>query len=208
MASLPLDRRKPIEQQADDEHINIRDALYGGRTEVGKTFVQCKEGQEIFLFDLVSLYPTVNALDQYPIGFLKKIYKPTVEEILDGSFIGVAKCETTPPNNLYIPVLPCREKAADGSEKLMFHLKPTKSVWASVELKLAIQKGYKLNILAGYKYEPLTGLMKEYVEKFLKMKTCHGGVLTEEECEKLNKEHKQLGLGIVITPRETSDNPG
>ena len=131
-----------------------------------------------------------------------------MEEILNGTFIGIVKCETTPPNNLYIPVLPCREKAADGSEKLMFHLKPTKSVWASVELKLAIQKGYKLNILAGYKYEPVTGLMKEYVEKFLKIKTCNGGVLTEEECEQLNKEHKQLGLDIVITPGETSDNRG
>ena len=45
-----------------------------------------------------------------------------------------------------------------------------KNVWASIEFKKAIQKGYKLNILAGYKYEPLTGLMKEYVEKFLKNK--------------------------------------
>ena len=50
--------------------------------------------------------------------------------------------------------------------------------------------------------------MKSYVEKFLKMKTCNGGVLSEDECNKLNVEHKQLGLDILISPNETSNNPG
>jgi hypothetical protein len=68
--------------------------------------------------------------------------------------------------------------------------------------------GYKINILAGYKYERLTGLMKKYVEEFLKMKTCNGGVKTAEECEKLNEEHRRLGLDIVIQPEETTNNPG
>jgi hypothetical protein len=52
----------------------------------------------------------------------------------------------------------------------MFHLKPMKSVWASVELKKAIEKGYKITILAGYDYKRYNGLKKGYVEKFLKMK--------------------------------------
>ena len=32
-ALMTLERRKAIEQQAADEHIHIRDALFGGRTE-------------------------------------------------------------------------------------------------------------------------------------------------------------------------------
>jgi hypothetical protein len=36
--------------------------------------------------------------------------------------------------------------------------------WASVEIKKAIEMGYKINILAGYKYERLTGLMKNMLK--------------------------------------------
>ena len=79
---------------------------------------------------------------------------------MDDSFIGVVKCDVIPPTNLYIPVLPERVKTSDGSEKLLFHLNPMSGVWASVEIKKAIEMGYKINILAGYKYERLTGLMK------------------------------------------------
>ena len=50
--------------------------------------------------------------------------------------------------------------------------------------------------------------MKKYVEEFLKMKTCNGGIKTAEQCEKLNEEHRRLGLDIVIQPEETTNNPG
>jgi hypothetical protein len=126
-------RRKAIEQQASDEPIQIRDALFGGRTECVNTYVKCTQGQKIFHFDITSEYPTVNALDDYPVDF-KQVYKPTIEEIMDDSFIGIVKCSVVPPKDLYIPVLPDRVKAADGSEKLLFHLNPMKGVWASVEL--------------------------------------------------------------------------
>ena len=40
------------------------------------------------------------------------------------------------------------------------------------------------------------------------MKTCNAGVKTAEECQQLNKAHRQLGLNIVIQPEESSNNPG
>ena len=55
------------------------------------------------------MYPSVNALDDYAVGF-KKYYKPNVDEIMDDSFIGIVKCEVVPPKNLYLPVLPERLK--------------------------------------------------------------------------------------------------
>jgi hypothetical protein len=60
---------KEIEETAKGQHINIRDALFGGRTEAFKTYLKCERGQKIYYFDVVSLYPTVNALDVYPVGF-------------------------------------------------------------------------------------------------------------------------------------------
>ena len=59
---------------------------FGGRTECVKTYVKCTQGQNIFHFDITSEYPLVNALDDYPVDF-KQVYKPTLEEIMDNSFI-------------------------------------------------------------------------------------------------------------------------
>ena len=37
--------------------INIRVALYGGRTEVSKTYYRVKEGEKIHYVDVICLYP-------------------------------------------------------------------------------------------------------------------------------------------------------
>ena len=109
-----------------------------------------------------------------------------------------------PPKNLYVPVLP---ESKDG--KLLFHLNPMTGTWCSVELKKAIEMGYVIsNIHGGFKYKVITGLMKKYVEFFLKIKTCNSGVKNAVECEELNKSHTVLGLDIHISPGETSKNPG
>ena len=52
-----------------NQNINIREALFGGRTEGFKKHVKCDENQVIYSFDVTSLYPTVNALDDYAVGF-------------------------------------------------------------------------------------------------------------------------------------------
>ena len=50
------------------------------------------------------MYPSVNALDDYAVGFTK-YYKPIVDEIMNDSFIGIVKCEVIPPKNLNLPGL-------------------------------------------------------------------------------------------------------
>ena len=89
------------------------------------------------------------------------------KDILSGKFFGIAKVDVIPPKDLYIPVLP------DNSEgKLLFHLNEMKNkTFTSVELKYALETGYKLKIQSALEYNKITGLMKEYVEFFLKMKS-------------------------------------
>ena len=96
--------------------------------------------QRILADDVCSMYPAMNALDDYAVG-LKQFYEPSVDEIMDDSFIGVVKCDVAPPTDLYLPVLPARVKTSDGSEKLLVHLKPRSGVWASVEIKKSNSKG-------------------------------------------------------------------
>jgi hypothetical protein len=191
-----------IEKQAADSHIEIRKALFGGRTEGFKSYVKCQGKEKIYYYDVVSLYPTVNALDDYAVGF-KQSYIPTQKEILNGSFIGIVKCVATPNRNLYVPVLP---ESKDG--KLLFHLERMTGVWSSVELKKALEMGYKLDIISGFKYKKYTGLMKGYVEFFLKIKTCNSEIKTLEECNILNERNKKIGLDMHINPKDTAYNPG
>ena len=77
--------------------------------------------------------------------------------------------------------------------------------WCSVEFNKAIVMGYGIsNTNAGFNYRVIAGLMKTYVEFFLKAKTCNGGVKNAVECDGLNKSHTALGLDIHISPGETS----
>ena len=116
---------------------------------------------------MVSLYPTVNALDRYAVGFKRPVhilnqddFNRLVYRIRKGSFCGIAKVDIIPPRDLYVPVLP------DNSEgKLLFHLNPLiAKTYASVELKLALEKGYTITkIYAADEYRNLDGLMRKYV---------------------------------------------
>ena len=133
-----MKNRKQLEEQARNQNIVVRDALFGGRTEGFKSYYCCTSDENFHYFDVVSLYPTVNALDRYPIGFGHYETYKTVDEFLfaldhDICF-GLAKVHIVPPKNLYVPVLPDRSKG-----KLLFHLEPMTGTWTTIELKKALE---------------------------------------------------------------------
>ena len=102
--SLP--NKLEIEEMARRQNIKTRDALLGGRTEAFKSCIKCvSDSQKIYYFDAVSLYPTVNSLDDYAVGF-RKYVNISVKGIINNTFIGLVKCDIQPPEDLYIPVLP------------------------------------------------------------------------------------------------------
>ena len=76
--------------------------------------------EQIHYRDVVSLYPTVNALGDYATNFASYV-DTTPEDIESGKFIGIVKLDITPPPDLGIPVLP---EAVNG--KLLLHLTPLK----------------------------------------------------------------------------------
>ena len=199
-----LPNKKELETKASKQHIRIRDALCGGRTEAFKSYIKCNKHQKIFYLDVCSLYPTVNALDDYAVGF-KKYVDITIDDILSDKFIGLVKCDVIPPKDLYVPVLP-----DNTNGKLLFHLNPMyEKTWSSVELKLALEKGYQITkIHSAIAYKRYNGLMKEYVGSFLKMKLENSGFKTQTECDEINDYHKKLGFNFEIKPEDTIKNPG
>ena len=134
--------------------------MFGGRTEGFKSYYCCNTDQKIYYFDVVSLYPTVNALDPCAIGFKKYVDFPDVtsgvDALMNDKFFGLMKVDITPPKNLRIPLIP---ENRDG--KLLFHLEPmVGKTWTSLELKKAIEKKYVITkIYSALSYPKMDGLM-------------------------------------------------
>ena len=129
-----MKNRTQLEQHAKEQSIVIRDAVFGGRTEGFKSYHCCNADEKIHYFDVVSLYPTVNALDPYAVGFKRYEHYENVDQFLfdleHDTCFGLAKVDITPPKGLNIPVLPDNSKG-----KLMFHLNPMTGTWTTIELK-------------------------------------------------------------------------
>ena len=148
------------------------------------------------------------ALDDYATG-RKKIRDYTKQqltnEILNGNFIGLVKCNIECPKNTFIHVLP-----SDDTNKLMFDLlDKTRKVYATPELKYALENGYKITHLYNcYCYKKHKGLFKQYVECFYKMKIENTEHYTEEQCININKSFSEKGLDIEIKSEDTCSNPG
>lgn len=86
--------------------------------------------------------------------------------VINGTCFGLLQCDVIPSKILVLPVLP---DISDG--KLLFCLNPTyHQTFAGVELELALQKGYKINVHSTLESQKYTGSMKDYVELFLKKK--------------------------------------
>jgi len=96
--------------------INIRDALYGGRTEAGKTYYRVEEGEKIHYVDVISMYPYICIYGKLPSDH-PKVYVAAdcSPDCLDRE--GIIKCKVLPPMKVYHPVLPYK-----SNSKLMFPL--------------------------------------------------------------------------------------
>ena len=89
--------------------LNPRDAFFGGRTNAVQLYQQADstQGEVIKYVDLTSLYPWVNATQQYPLKHPEIITNPPDQDI--HRYFGVAKVDVLPPQQLFHPVLPHRQ---------------------------------------------------------------------------------------------------
>ena len=97
----------------------LRDGFYGGRCEPIKLIYDFKNTNSRGKYiDVVSLYPTVMFYDKYPVGHPIKIQKP---KAYDPKWFGFVYCKVLPPRDLYLPVLPFKQKTKQA-HKLLFGL--------------------------------------------------------------------------------------
>jgi len=96
--------------------INIRDSLFGDRSEATKTYYNVKEGEEIRFVDVISLYSYICKYGKFNVGH-PKVYvgADCPPDCLDR--VRIMKCKVLPPKKLYHPVLPYK-----SNSKMMFPL--------------------------------------------------------------------------------------
>jgi hypothetical protein len=213
--------------------LNVREALYGGRTNAIKLNHKCKENEKIHYYDYTSLYPAVQTYGIYPKG-----HPIIITENFDyqKKYFGIIKCKVLPPRGLYIPVLPVN---IDG--KLLFPLcykcakeknmesecnhsddeRALEGTWVSLELYKALELGYKLveyysiyHFEEKFEYNSKTkkgGLFTDYVKQNLKEKQEASGFpshcITEEAKLEYIKSYYEVE-GINLEYEKIKKNPG
>ena len=204
------------------EPLNPRDAFFGGRTNITKLTYDFKENESGGYVDFVSLYPTVQFFEKYPIGHPTKIIDPIK---YDNDWFGFIKCKVNPPRGLYHPVLPqkilcgkskkllfplCRT-CAETKQQECYHLKSERSfigTWCTNEMQKALEKGYKIEKIYEVWHFPETScdLFKGYVSKFMKIKMESSKLSSRYESEEQFEKIVLERLGIFLDKIEF--NPG
>jgi len=165
------------------EHEFVMRGFFGGRTDarqmlVSLTPAMIAAGWRVAYEDVVSLYPAVLSKDLLPCG------APWwVEPKINGAdscaswlrtlelnaHVAMVECEVECPSALYHPVLLTRRE-----DRLVASLDITSGVWASNELVVALEKGYKItSITKALVSETSRDLFKEYIDTFMEMKARH-----------------------------------
>lgn len=190
-------------------HKNIRKSYYGGLVDVYKPAV--KNG---FLYDVNSLYPFV-MLNDMPVG--APVYCSNPDILKDFGFFYV---KVRAPN-CYMPILP----TYNDKGTLITPIGSWSGWYFSAELKEALNHGYKIEPLYGYKFNRGKDIFKEFVNHFYAIKSedktalktvaklvlnsLYGKfgaqeynnetkLMTYEETEKLFKTHDVLGIEELL----------
>ena len=200
LLNLDKEMKKYYEEMPNLHKINPRSAFTGGRTGPLSTHAYCREDEEIGVFDIVSLYPSINYDQEYPIG-VPKIYK-FANNIVNWTrssqnpYKGLLLAKILPPKNTLIPALARKTphgllfascyKCADyynNKKNNRIFLNDYKckhsdkereyiDTFSHVDLNNALDNGYRvLQVYTVWHYEKWSNeIFKSYVTEFLKIK--------------------------------------
>jgi hypothetical protein len=162
---------------------------------------------------------------KYPVGHPEII----LSDFKDLSeYFGIVKCTVLPPRDLYIPVLPmhagptkkllfpvCRSCAEAFDDEKCEHTDEQRAIqgtWFTEELKLALEKGYKLIAVHSVWHFPetTTVLFADYIRTFYKLKLLSSKIpyTTEEEMLAFIEEVLRKEKIVIDSPDDFKENPG
>jgi len=143
---------------------DIREGYFGGHTDVYKN-----SGQNIYVYDVNSLYPYVMSKFQMPVGNIQ-YFEGDIYKTEDKPF-GFFLTEIEAPENLNIPILMTKAKI-NNTLRTLAPLGKWTGVMFSEELMNAIKCGYKFKVLKGYTFDS-DFIFKEFVDDLYEIKCNH-----------------------------------
>ena len=211
--------------------LKIRDSLYGGRTSPVALFKDCSNGGKIYYVDFVSLYPSIQFENYFPVGDHSiMINQDDILKFVDQEMkkkeekkCGFIKCDILPPRNIFFPVLPtkidekllfvlCFEcgKLKDHSKKCQ-HSEEERMLcgtWCLHEIYEAIRQGYVIKKTSELiYYEKKMKIFEKFISKFFVLKTQYSGLKNDTEIEKEELSCYLLKeFGIYVKPCDISSD--
>uniref|UniRef100_A0A914H847 DNA-directed DNA polymerase n=1 Tax=Globodera rostochiensis TaxID=31243 RepID=A0A914H847_GLORO len=188
----------------DSHFVLTGDAYSGGRTMPFCLFAEASENVEIAMFDIISLYPSVNYDTPYPVGIPKIVKRD--EDVL---WLLFPLCGTCGKKEKKEFVLAKDEKKCAHNEEERALL----GTFTSIELRKALELGYKVtHFYRAYHFEEFDNqLFKGYVRMFLKIKVEASGwppeVKTEEEKRGFIEMYRAK-YAICLDRKNMKKNPG
>ncbi|XP_055351578.1 uncharacterized protein LOC129597903 [Paramacrobiotus metropolitanus] len=225
-ADLRIDSemRKFINDIKITEPLNPRNAFYGGRTNAVRLLHTVAADEKIKYFDVNSEYPFVNKNRRYPLGhpiILTKSFQNVRE------YFGLVHCTVLPPGDLWLPILPyrcngkltfplCATCVKEQNSKKCDHTDSERELtgtWCTPEIHAAMDRGYTVTkMYEVWHYETFDDhLFKEYIDRFLKIKTEASGwpsdVTAENEKRKYIADFEERE-GVKLDYDKVKENPG
>lgn len=129
-------------------HAFIREAYFGGRSEIFRMQYRPSPGhEEAYLYDVNSMYPAC-MLEPMPIGSGILMEGMTEKQVYDNALMktGIVDCDVYIPEDCYLPPLPVVEKDKHGKRKgkLIFPVGYFSGTWDTAELCLLKKVGGKI----------------------------------------------------------------
>lgn len=142
----------PIHIPNQNEDSFIRRAYYGGHTDVYMPF-----GEELYYYDVNSLYPFV--MKEFPMPGGVPVWHGNLEGKDLESMCGFIEAYVSCPKTIKKPFLPYRDK----NETLIFPTGEFVGVYYSEELKYARGLGYTVLPISGYLFERMESPFMDFV---------------------------------------------
>lgn len=160
--SLPDDDTFHIESDVDSF---VRQAYFGGRTEIFKPVFDAdiNESDFLYYYDVNSLYPFCMRDHKYPDKFLGWSKSKAEYNKYDMS---IWHCKVRVPEDIYAPPLPVKK-----DERLIFPVGEFKGYWTKYELEYAKTLGCEiLELYEGAIFADAGYIFKDFVEKLYQMR--------------------------------------
>ena len=215
------------------EPMNVRESLYGGRTQAFKLYHLCDDNEKIKYIDYTSLYPYIQKYGIFPVGHPEVITENFNYNI--DAYFGILKVKILPPKSLLIPALPsriagklyftlcrtCAELKLKNCAHKSDNERAIEGTYVSLEIYNAVKHGYKIlsiyevwNYKETSQYDPVEktgGLFTKYQNSAMKRKVESSGWPEHVETDEQKKDYLEDFYnveGIQLEPLNIAKNSG